>query len=112
MIFGAQALTLYASSGAKMVNKEQAATQIIHSASEVVTCVVPGGGRGPRRGLDQGGAGIIANGAVALKEDRILAVGSTNDIIHQYRGENTRLVDATGKTVTPGLVDAHTHLLW
>jgi imidazolonepropionase len=49
---------------------------------------------------------------VAVRGERILAVGETDRIIHAHRAEDTRLVDATGKTVTPGLVDAHTHLVW
>lgn len=44
--------------------------------------------------------------------ERILAVGHTSDITDRYRGEDTDLIDASGKTVTPGLVDAHTHLVW
>jgi imidazolonepropionase len=85
---------------------------IIHSASELVTCASLDAGLSPRRGTEQGHVGIITHGAVAIAGDQILAAGGSNDIIHQYRGEDTELVDATGKTVTPGLVDAHTHLIW
>src|SRR5438067_687398 len=90
----------------------QAATRIIHSAAELVTCQPPDGKPGPRSGAAQADAAIIPLGAVAIRGDRILAVGETDDIIHQYKGEYTKLVDATGKTVTPGLVDPHTHLVW
>src|SRR4029453_16326818 len=38
--------------------------------------------------------------------------GGRGEVIHAHRGEETRLLDASGKTVTPGLVDAHTHLVW
>ena len=94
------------------MNATMAATRIIHSAEELVTCTAPGGKAGPRKGANQGEAGVIDNGAVAIVGDRIVAVGPTNEIIHSYRNEYTKLVDATGKTVTPGLVDAHTHLVW
>ncbi|MEO8287455.1 MAG: imidazolonepropionase [Chloroflexota bacterium] len=86
------------------------ATHIIHSAAELVTCAGDGGG--PRKGAAQADAGIIPYGAVALRGERILAVGPTEDIIPKYRNDDTRLLDASGKTVTPGLVDAHTHLVW
>jgi imidazolonepropionase len=93
-----------------------AATLIIHSASELVTCGLPAadGDRHPRprRGPEQAEAGIIPNGAVAISGEHILAVGPSRDIVNLYRGEDTDLIDATGKTVTPGLVDAHTHLVW
>ncbi len=92
--------------------QNRAATLIIHSAAELVTCRAPGNIPGPRKGAAQNEAGIIPRGAVAILDDRILDVGESNDIIHRYRGDDTRLIDATGKTVTPGLVDAHTHLVW
>jgi imidazolonepropionase len=89
---------------------ESAADLIIHSAAELATCTA--GPQGARRGAEQGDAGIITDGAVAVRGDRIVAVGTTDRLLHEHRGEHTRLVDATGRTVTPGLVDAHTHLLW
>lgn len=90
----------------------QHATRIIHSAAELVTCQSPDGKRGPRSGPSQAEAGIIPLGAVAIRGERILAVGDTDDILHQYKDEYTKLIDATGKTVTPGLIDPHTHLVW
>jgi enamidase len=47
--------------------------------------------------------------AVALAGDRIRAVG-TNDAIRRLAGPNTRVVDLRGRTVIPGLMDAHVHL--
>ena len=98
---------------------------IIHSAAEVVTCREPEvaeqrrkahkGKRplsNPRRGTEQDDAGIMPNGAMAIRGDRIVGVGATEDILPAFRGEDTSLIDASGKTVTPGLVDAHTHLAW
>ena len=46
--------------------------------------------------------------AVAVVGDRIVAVG-TNEEIRKWLGPNTRKVDAQGKTVLPGLIDAHVH---
>src|SRR4051794_23551444 len=94
------------------MDNEHEASLIIHSAAELVTCGVSPEEAGPRRGAAQGEAGIIRGGAVAVRGERILAVGESDQIIHAHRAEDTRLVDATGKTVTPGLVDAHTHLVW
>ncbi|MEA2574551.1 MAG: imidazolonepropionase [Chloroflexia bacterium] len=88
------------------------ATLIIHSAAELVTCHSDGSPEGPRAGASQAEACIIPNGAVAVRDGHILAVGPSDEILHSYRGGDTGLIDATGKTVTPGLVDAHTHLVW
>jgi hypothetical protein len=48
--------------------------------------------------------------AVAIKGDRIVAVG-TNQAMAQLAGANTRRIDLQGKSVTPGLIDNHMHLL-
>ena len=47
--------------------------------------------------------------AVAIKADRIVFVGS-NAGWQRYVGRNTRVVDLKGKTVVPGMTDAHHHL--
>ncbi|MDQ6695005.1 MAG: imidazolonepropionase [Chloroflexota bacterium] len=83
---------------------------IIHSAAELVTCA--SGTPGPRSGAAQGEAAIIEGGAVAITGGKIVATGHSSLIIEAHRGEGTTLLDASGKTVTPGLVDAHTHLAW
>ncbi len=46
--------------------------------------------------------------ALAVHGDKILAVGSNADIA-KLVGPNTRIVDAKGKLVIPGLMDSHTH---
>jgi len=47
--------------------------------------------------------------AVAAKDGKIVAVTS-NKGIARFIGENTRVIDLAGKTVTPGLIDTHSHL--
>lgn len=46
--------------------------------------------------------------AIAIKNDRILAVGTT-DALQSYRNNQTQIVDLEGKTIMPGLMDSHTH---
>ncbi|WP_199119400.1 amidohydrolase [Pedobacter sp. ASV28] len=48
--------------------------------------------------------------ALALKEGKILAVGSSASIF-KLRGKNTKTIDLKGKTITPGFVDGHSHFL-
>ncbi|MBI2430287.1 MAG: amidohydrolase [Ignavibacteriales bacterium] len=47
--------------------------------------------------------------AIAVRGSRIVAVGSTQDIQNQYTSQN--IIDARGKTIIPGLIDAHAHVL-
>jgi predicted amidohydrolase YtcJ len=48
--------------------------------------------------------------ALAIKDGTILAVGS-GETIGAHRGPHTRVIDAQGRTVIPGLNDSHTHFL-
>ncbi len=47
--------------------------------------------------------------AIAVKGDRIVFVGSNRNA-QKYVGDQTRVIDLQGKTVVPGLADAHQHL--
>lgn len=46
--------------------------------------------------------------AVAIAGGRIVAVGSTSDIMAR-RGSQTRTIDLHGRTLTPGMIDSHVH---
>ncbi len=46
--------------------------------------------------------------AIASKGDRRVAVG-TNDLVLMHRRLNTKVIDAKGRNVLPGLYDSHTH---
>jgi predicted amidohydrolase YtcJ len=48
--------------------------------------------------------------AVAVKDDRIVAVGSSQEIA-RLAGPTTRTIDLRGRTAIPGLIDNHLHLL-
>ncbi len=81
---------------------------LVHSAAQL--CVIPTQGGSPQRGIALGELGLIADGAVAIATGRVVAVGSTQELVSQYRA--TREIDARGKVVCPGFVDPHTHLVW
>jgi len=53
------------------------------------------------------GVGYVADGAVAVRGDRIAATGPTSDLAARYKAAET--IDATGCAVLPGLIDAHMH---
>src|SRR5512139_4065956 len=48
--------------------------------------------------------------AVAIKGSRIVAVGR-NDDIRKLAGGDTKVIDANGRTVIPGLIDNHAHFI-
>ncbi|QBA64773.1 amidohydrolase [Muriicola soli] len=45
--------------------------------------------------------------ALAVSEGKIIAVGTTDEIQNKYKADE--VIDAEGKTVVPGLIDAHCH---
>jgi predicted amidohydrolase YtcJ len=49
--------------------------------------------------------------AIALKGGRITATGTSAEILKGERSPRTKVVDLGGKTVLPGLIDAHVHAL-
>lgn len=51
-------------------------------------------------------AGAIDNGTIVIEGDRIVAVGPAGSVSIP---SGARVVDASGKTIMPGLVDAHAH---
>lgn len=75
---------------------------------------------GLRRGPAQGDAAALSGGdafAVACWEGRILAAGASDDVHRQIEAGGYSIdafgrLDAAGGFVTPGLIDAHTHLLF
>jgi imidazolonepropionase len=78
---------------------------LLHSASQLLT--IPGP---PQRGQELGFLGIITDGAVLIRQGKIIAVGTTDELCRDYPQEET--LDAAGHVVMPGFVDPHTHLLW
>ena len=104
-----------------------AAGLLVHGAAQVVTMA-----GGLRAGSTQGDPAIVAGGAAAARgatgaddgapvvaawDGRIVAVGRRVDVTRALEGQGLPLarfarLDARGGTVTPGLVDPHTHLLF
>lgn len=54
------------------------------------------------------GMNLYPNGAVAIKDDAIVAVGPTADIEAAYRAKTT--IDCRDCIISPGLINAHTHV--
>jgi imidazolonepropionase len=62
---------------------------------------------------EESGLGIIRHGALAIKKERIFWVGKTEELPKKFLLNRDGLeIDATGKVVMPGLIDAHTHLIF
>jgi predicted amidohydrolase YtcJ len=49
--------------------------------------------------------------ALAVKDGKILAVGTRNDLESNYKGASTSVVDLGGKALLPAFLDAHSHYI-
>lgn len=79
---------------------------IINNIGNLVTMR---GKKGPRVKEEMSNIEIIKNAYVAVKDGKILEVGE--GLGTELTGDNTQIHDSKGMTVTPGLVDPHTHLV-
>lgn len=87
------------------------ATLIVKNASQLITS--QGFSGCPLRGEEMAEILVIEDGAVAMAGGKIIAVGSTADVLSRVEiTPETEIVDARGQVVLPGLVDAHTHLVF
>jgi imidazolonepropionase len=86
----------------------QSSVLVIKNAAQLVTSRSSGGK--PRRGLDMASVDILSDAAIIARDGVITWLGATQALPPLDYG--TDVIDATGKTVLPGLVDSHTHLIW
>jgi imidazolonepropionase len=82
--------------------QQPTADLLIDNAHELITCV----------STPEDPLGRVSNGAVAIKDGRILAVDSKRSIEKHIDLSTADVIDAAGKIVAPGFVDCHTHLIF
>jgi len=79
---------------------------ILH-ASELVTLT---GAKRPRKGAEMSALGILRDGGMLIGDGKIKSVGPSDEI--EKNCGDTEVIDAGGRVVMPGFVDAHTHLVF
>jgi imidazolonepropionase len=77
------------------------------NASQLVTLSGP---KRPRVGTELSALGIIHNGGMLIRDGQIERIGSSDEI--EKNVGDAESVDAGGRVVMPGFVDAHTHLVF
>jgi imidazolonepropionase len=84
---------------------------LVYNASELVTLAEPRGRA--HVGEEMRELSIVPGGALAVVDGRIAAVGRLDEVREAVTiGPRTLQLDARQRLVTPGLVDAHTHLVF
>ena len=79
---------------------------VLH-VSQLVTLAGP---TRPRVGAEMAELAIIRDGGMLIHDAKIDSVGPSDEIQRKSRG--AQIVDARGRVVLPGFVDAHTHLVF
>lgn len=80
---------------------------IIHNAKQLITCA--SGGKA-KKGAAMKDVGIIENGALAIKNGEIVAVGESEKILKEFSADE--IIDAGRKVVMPAFVECHTHIVF
>ena len=83
-------------------------TTAIVNIGQLVTLAGPAR---PRVGPELRELGILHDAVMLIENHRIAAVGRHADLVSRIDA-NTRIIDAQGRCVSPGFVDAHTHLVF
>lgn len=68
----------------------------------------------PRKREEMSDLGIIEDGSMWIEDGIVKAIGTTEELKIQFgdRATEADIIDATGRLVTPGLVDPHTHVVY
>lgn len=91
------------------MSSRPAADLVVVGTSEVVTST----GRGAARGPAQGQLSVIDGGAIAARSGRITWIGSETELAREVDVlPGATRIEVGDRSVLPGLVDAHTHLVW
>lgn len=81
---------------------------LISNATQLVTC----SGYRAKKGTEMSDIGLIPNGCVAIQDGIITHVGTTAEVLEQLDPADYKIMDASGKTLLPGFVDSHTHIVF
>jgi imidazolonepropionase len=81
---------------------------LITGCSELLTLRGPV----PRRGRGLRELGIVQDGALLVRDDRIVAVGPRRTVERLREVRRAEKLDLGGRVVLPGFVDSHTHLIF
>jgi imidazolonepropionase len=89
------------------VNADLTDSLLITGASQILTLR----GEAPRRGTSLSNLGIEKDGAILVRDGRIVAVGKRSKVEARPDARKANKMDVGGRVVIPGFVDSHTHLV-
>lgn len=85
---------------------------LIKDIANLVTC--KSNSKNPKRGKEQSEIGLITDGNVLIENDKITFTGNKTGLRDFLKTKKVKYetIDGKNKTVMPGFVDSHTHLVF
>jgi imidazolonepropionase len=82
---------------------------LLAHAAQLLTLRSASSDTGPRRGPQMRELDIAEDGAVLISEQKIVAVGTTDEVVKHELARAAEEIDCSHNVVLPGFVDSHTH---
>ena len=82
-------------------------SSVVLHASQLITLVGP---KRPRVAVEMSELAIVRDGGMLIRDGKIVSVGPSDEI--EKSSDGAEIVNADGRVVLPGFVDAHTHLVF
>ncbi|MFW9918159.1 MAG: imidazolonepropionase [Candidatus Thorarchaeota archaeon] len=83
---------------------------VLTNIKELAT--LEGASKKPKTEHDMKELSIIEDGAVAIREGIIIAVGTTKEVLNEIESDSFSQIELPDMLAVPGFVDSHTHLVF
>lgn len=80
----------------------------IQNPSEVITCHA----EKPKKGKEMQEIGRLTGVEILIEDGIILAIATRGELENNYDLSRAEILDADGRSILPGFIDSHTHLVW
>ena len=80
----------------------------IQNPSEVITCH----SEKPKKGKEMQEIGRLTGVEILIEDGIILAIATRGELENNYDLSKAEILNADGRSILPGFIDSHTHLVW